>query len=264
VAGLHLPNRGQMLKLRDYQQRMKQEVYSYIKQGVNKILVVSTTGSGKTELATAITMEALSKSRKVAFLVHRDNLVRQTVARFSKVLDQAGNTVRHGFIEDYSPSDFDLRQSGNQEKGDPPVKECPECGCLHRTFDMTCPECGYEYPIKDKVKQESNLVELRKVDEDLPLIGSLYRSWKKEAYQKKIAPGYAMAKFKELHPDRWPDRNWNLHAVFANPTHDDFISYMNYLVNIAEKKEKDSAWMSREFINEFGFHPSKLLTEEVN
>ena len=178
------------------------------------------------------------------------------------VLDQAGNTERHGFIEDLTPSDFALIQSSQGEKGDPPVKECPECGCLHRTFDMTCPECGYGYPLKEKVKQESNLVELRTIDANLPLIAQLYRDWKKEAFKKKIAPGYAMAKFKEMYPDQWPSSQWNYGAVFNGDRQDNvMVKYLQYLEEIAIKKDKDDSWINKEFKAEFGSYPSKQLLE---
>lgn len=175
------------------------------------------------------------------------------------VLDQAGNTQRHGFIEDLTPSDFALIQSEQTEKGDPPVKECPKCGCLHRTFDPECPECGYVYPKKAKIKNQSNLVELRTITNDLPLVGQLYREWKKEAFLKKIAPGYAMAKFKELHPNEWPNTQWSLGAVFdGDRSMASMNRYLEYLSNIAVKKDKDDRWLMREFKAEFGCYPPQL------
>lgn len=178
------------------------------------------------------------------------------------VLDQAGNIERHGFIEDLTPSDFALIQSKQGEKGDPPVKECPECGHLHRTFDMTCPECGYEYPLKEKVKNESNLVELRTVECNLPLSGQLYREWKKEAFKKGIAPGYAMAKFKELHPNQWPSAQWSLGAVFNGERNEkSMLAYLEYLEAIAIKKDKDYNWINKEFKAEFGCYPPQQILE---
>lgn len=183
---------------------------------------------------------------------------------FCLVLDQAGNIKRHGFIEDLTPSDFALRQADDKPPGDAPVKECPECGCLHRTFDMVCPECGYEYPQKDKVKQKGQLVELRKFECDLPLSGQLYREWRKDAYSKGIAPGYAMAKFRELHHDQWPNRQWSLGAVFDGDNSDfSQALYIAYLQHIAFKKEKDDNWVRREFKNEFGFYPDNQLMEAI-
>ncbi len=67
------------LKLRHYQKSAIAEVYGLIKNGYTNPLIYAPTGSGKTVMATHIAKDAISKSRRVLFLVHRDALIQQTV-----------------------------------------------------------------------------------------------------------------------------------------------------------------------------------------
>ncbi len=67
-------------KLRVYQLAGLREVRRRIQEGRTRILVYSPTGSGKTLLAISIIIDALTRGRKVLFLVHRDILIAQTIA----------------------------------------------------------------------------------------------------------------------------------------------------------------------------------------
>lgn len=74
------------------------------------------------------------------------------------ILDQAGNTYRHGkseWIEEYSivPS----KQSNFE--GEAPTKVCPECHEIHHLTVKVC-DCGYEFPQKKKVQQKGKLEEI--------------------------------------------------------------------------------------------------------
>ena len=75
---------AQPLVLRDYQLQVKGGIYDSIRQGQRRILVVAGTGAGKTEVGTSIAMDALSRGKRVTFLVDRNNLVHQTARRFEK------------------------------------------------------------------------------------------------------------------------------------------------------------------------------------
>lgn len=66
------------------------------------------------------------------------------------ILDFAGNTLRHGpidQIEAWTPRP----RSG----GDAPAKVCPDCETICATSVRECPECGYEFPFDSKPKHES-------------------------------------------------------------------------------------------------------------
>ena len=73
----------QQPRLRDYQVEFIKNVYHEIRNGQKRILGVSGTGSGKTVIASKIVADAVSKGRKVLFIVHLDVLVGQTYEKFS-------------------------------------------------------------------------------------------------------------------------------------------------------------------------------------
>lgn len=61
------------------------------------------------------------------------------------VLDFAGNVARHGAIVDVRPPD--KKKKG---EGIAPSKECPKCFEIIAAQRRECPECGYEFPKKEK------------------------------------------------------------------------------------------------------------------
>ena len=90
-----------MYPLRDYQTEVVRNTYSLIRQKVTKILIFAPTGAGKTVIATKIVCDAVSRGRKVLFVVHRDILVSQTHAKFSAV------GLKCGFIKAGWERNFD-------------------------------------------------------------------------------------------------------------------------------------------------------------
>lgn len=70
--------------LRDYQQRVVDEVRRLASIGKRKILVVMPTGAGKTHTMADLASAALGKGNKVLCLMHRRGLVEQMVERFSE------------------------------------------------------------------------------------------------------------------------------------------------------------------------------------
>lgn len=64
--------------LRPYQIRFIADVYAHIRVGTRRILGFSPTGSGKTLIASQVAAHAVSKSKRVLFIVHRDILISQT------------------------------------------------------------------------------------------------------------------------------------------------------------------------------------------
>lgn len=81
------------------------------------------------------------------------------------ILDHAGNTARHGFIDE--PREWTLdqdvikRRRAEAKEKPPEVRTCPECFAMHATLPV-CPKCGHVYKIKSRmVKQvEGELVQL--------------------------------------------------------------------------------------------------------
>lgn len=70
------------------------------------------------------------------------------------VLDMAGNTRRLGPVND--PIIPAPRRKGDAEKGEAPVKECPECHSYIHTRIMVCPDCGYQFPPPQTVKKTAD------------------------------------------------------------------------------------------------------------
>lgn len=72
-----------MFVLRDYQRKVVGDCYRSVKSGYKKILLFAPTGAGKTVAIAKIICDAVSRGRKVLFVVHRDVLVGQTHSKLS-------------------------------------------------------------------------------------------------------------------------------------------------------------------------------------
>ncbi len=71
------------IKLRDYQKKFIRDVYREIRNQRKRILGVAPTGAGKTIISAKIVKDAVSRGRRVLFVVHRDILVQQTSEKFA-------------------------------------------------------------------------------------------------------------------------------------------------------------------------------------
>lgn len=81
--------------------------------------------------------------------------------RFAYLLDHANWTRMHGFLSD--PTDHSLEgREKRTRKGDSesPTKECPKCGSLYPLMTRVCEECGYEFPARETIFTDEDLVEL--------------------------------------------------------------------------------------------------------
>jgi len=64
------------------------------------------------------------------------------------VLDFGGNILRHGPVDALQVKD---RANGG---GEAPAKECPQCQAVIHAAYAVCPECGYEFPDREREKHE--------------------------------------------------------------------------------------------------------------
>ena len=87
-----------MFTLRPYQQQVISGVYSKIRSQRKKILLFAATGSGKTILASKITQDAVSRGKKVLFVVHREILINQTYNKMQKFGLECG-FIKAGYEE---------------------------------------------------------------------------------------------------------------------------------------------------------------------
>lgn len=62
------------------------------------------------------------------------------------VLDYGNNVVTHGPVDKIKPRN---RRSG---AGEAPAKKCPECASLIASAYRSCPDCGYEFPEADLLR----------------------------------------------------------------------------------------------------------------
>ena len=167
------------------------------------------------------------------------------------VLDQAGNVLRHKFVEDLK----EVSLTPGQEKGEggeATMKVCPEddggCGAILYSFQMTCPHCGYKF----ERKILKSFLKLTRVmnDEDWSRL-EIYRAKLREAYEKKYAPGWAAMVFQENF-GFFPPLDWGKGAIFGEtPSESNKKDYKNYLISVASRKSKDEEWIERYFTVEF-------------
>ncbi len=76
------------------------------------------------------------------------------------ILDHAGNTLRHGFIDeprDWTLAEGIVKRAGNSESK-VPIKSCPKCYAIHRPASV-CPRCGHEYKAGRTVEQREGTLE---------------------------------------------------------------------------------------------------------
>jgi superfamily II DNA or RNA helicase len=85
--------------LRDYQQQVIADTYGHIRSGSKRILIFAPTGAGKTIIATRVVSDAVSRQKKVLFVVHREVLISQTFNKFSAAGLKCG-FIKAGWSED--------------------------------------------------------------------------------------------------------------------------------------------------------------------
>lgn len=67
------------------------------------------------------------------------------------VLDFGGNVLRHGPVDAIR-----IREVGRNGNGEAPAKECPQCRSLIAAAYSVCPDCGYEFPQKERRKHDGS------------------------------------------------------------------------------------------------------------
>ena len=72
------------MELRDYQQKIIDDLRARMSAGVRRLLVVAPTGSGKTVLAVRMLSGSVAKGKIALFVVHRRELVKQSLRAFEE------------------------------------------------------------------------------------------------------------------------------------------------------------------------------------
>jgi DNA repair protein RadD len=87
------------VELRPYQVELLGEVRGLMRQGSKSILIQSPTGSGKTVLTAHMLQSAAQKQMRSIFIVHRRELIKQSIKTFAKVGVPHG-VIASGFIQE--------------------------------------------------------------------------------------------------------------------------------------------------------------------
>lgn len=66
------------------------------------------------------------------------------------VLDFGGNVLRHGPVDDIRVARED------RGDGEAPAKQCPQCKALVATGYANCPQCGFEFPEKQRQQHDAS------------------------------------------------------------------------------------------------------------
>lgn len=88
-----------MFHLRQYQHNITDETRALFKQGVKTVLIRLATGGGKTLLTANMLNIAAGKGFTSWFIVHRRELVKQTIQSFSNIGVNNFGVVSNGFVE---------------------------------------------------------------------------------------------------------------------------------------------------------------------
>jgi len=177
------------------------------------------------------------------------------------VLDQAGNTKRHGFLEDIDEFALKLRPPGEKAPQPAPTKECPDCKAILSMFLTECPNCGYKFPKKEAKEAVGELVEFVPgyvAEKGIPREIREYRRIKRDAFRSSVAPGFAYPKFRQKYANAPRNRTpkWELGAIFGpKPEKANYLQYFNYLDQILAR-QKDCrgnrvSWSPVTVISEF-------------
>jgi superfamily II DNA or RNA helicase len=176
----------------------------------------------------------------------------ETEKRDCVILDQSGNIQRFGLIEDLEEITLEAGEPLSDREA--PLKQCPPekegCGAFLYAFHLRCPECGYQF-LNRKIPiltcLEANLSE---VDQQRRCF---YRDKLKQAFERQYLPSWAAASYKELY-GHWPPFIWALHCLYGEqPRNQDFKHFYAHLRAIAQRKDKDEAWVQQQMLLEFGY-----------
>lgn len=169
------------------------------------------------------------------------------------VLDQSGNVLEHGFIEDLEEVTLETSSSNTEtKKGKASLKICPldagGCGSYVASVVLKCPQCQYNF---DLAKLVTVLGTSRLISQcDLARMEK-YRSLLREGYQNNFAPSWAAVKFRDEF-GFFPPFDWGKSAIF-NGNQEASASYNDYLSKTAYRLDKDRKWVQKYLNMEFGF-----------
>ncbi len=132
--------------------------------------------------------------------------------RFAYLLDHANWTRTHGFLTDLTEHSLTGKEKRPRKGvGEAPTKDCPQCGSMHPLIVRVCEECGYEFPARETVFTDEDLVELNgqkissKSEVDIKIRQQVFNKLAARCFEEKRNPKQAeYLYFKEF--KEWPTR----------------------------------------------------------
>lgn len=88
------------MKLRDYQLKAKQSVYSAFRNGVQNVMLQLPTGAGKTILFSSIIEDGYKLGRRILVLAHREELIQQAHDKLLKGYGIKAGIIKAGYDPD--------------------------------------------------------------------------------------------------------------------------------------------------------------------
>ncbi len=186
-----------------------------------------------------------------AYLQMAGRILRPWMGLDALILDHAGCTLEHGFVED--EREFKLAAAEKKTKAAGTGKTCPQCFAIVPIADRYCSACSYEFAPQERAargERDGTLVEVRPATNDEKRV-----SWDeicKEAVTKGFQPGWAKHRFKEKY-GTWPPNSFPF-PERPKPFASDGVKrdYLAQLRDECSARGYHSGWVERRYRAKFG------------
>ncbi|MGB3532140.1 MAG: DEAD/DEAH box helicase family protein [Microcoleaceae cyanobacterium] len=167
------------------------------------------------------------------------------------IIDFGKNVERHGSIREEQQITLDPTE---KKDGEAPVKECPGCHAMVPIQVMICPECGYEFPPKEKEEDKEFDKKFGELfDPETKKIVSYCRGQRKNRFTRNLPPDPLWENFKVRYPDSILHAEWLLGSAFGiDDTEANRQKFLEYLTPHAPNNYRRDNWLRFHMNLEFG------------
>ncbi len=168
------------------------------------------------------------------------------------ILDQMGLIGKFGYIEDIPIDKSVLNLPEPREKGEMPVKDCPECNRINVIQAQFCVNCGYEFAIvgRERFLPQGKMKRcFRKLEHKMQF--AFYQRALKHAWKANEPPESADFKFIQKF-GRFPRDDWKRNSVLQDATDEDKERYKQYLCQVAKKNKRSQSWIEGQLSLQLG------------
>lgn len=175
------------------------------------------------------------------------------------ILDQMNLLRRFGSLENLVIDESVLFPPVEREKGEMPLKQCPECNLYNWISAPICvglskedPGCGYEFEIvgTERHRPTSDLERwFPEVEQKMQF--AFYQRQLISAWKEKRPPEDADMKFlRRFH--KFAPHDWKRQSVLTKGTEEEKQLYKNYLMTIAQSKKRSHHWVEGQLALQLG------------